>query len=62
MKRCAMAWTVAVGGVVMLVAGFVHTVLGFMAGVVCAEAMYLWRVVRSERIPTGTGRVASGTE
>lgn len=45
----AIVLSVAVGGVVMLVAGFVQPVIGYVAGVVAAEAVYLWRVGRLER-------------
>lgn len=64
MKRrvIAMAWAVVAGGVVMLLAGFVHPVFGYVAGVVCAEAVYLWQVVRSERLPPPTDQVPMGTK
>ena len=63
MKRrvIALTWAITVGAVVMLVAGFVHPVFGYVAGVACAEAVYLRQMVWSARTPLAS-QVASGTE
>ena len=56
----AIVLAITVSVVVMIVAGFLHPVFGYVAGIACAEAVYLWQVVRRGRIwpedPVARGR------